>query len=160
LEILYHVTLLQCSSIWQRIKFQQSCSHQFYKTHSVPLLDFPMKQHYAKRLFFICRRNSTMREQFSQQYQKKYARGVPINSRIARRSVCAEGQYVDGDKVRFYTCPIYYKLCTGAGNFLILPHIILYQPLAVLDSWCMLWLCACHVACYVSHSTTQLGAQS
>jgi len=43
---------------------------------------------------------------------------------------------------------------------LILRHIILYQPLAVLDSWCMLWFCACHVACYVSHSTTQLGAQS
>ena len=37
-----------------------------------------------------------MREQFSQQYKKKYARGVSINGRIARRSECAEGQYVDG----------------------------------------------------------------
>jgi hypothetical protein len=38
-----------------------------------------------------------MCEQFSQQYQKKYARGVSINSRIARKSVCAEVQYIDGD---------------------------------------------------------------
>jgi len=38
-----------------------------------------------------------MQEQFSQPYQKKYARGEPSNGTIARRGVCAEGQYVDGD---------------------------------------------------------------
>lgn len=32
-----------------------------------------------------------------QQYQKKYAGRASINSRIARKSVCAEVQYVDGD---------------------------------------------------------------
>jgi len=94
---MHHVTLLQCSGIWQGIKFKQSCSHQFYKSHSVQLLNLPKTQHWAKKSpFFIFRRNSTMREQFSQQYQKKYARGVPISSRTARRK-CAEGQYVDGD---------------------------------------------------------------
>jgi hypothetical protein len=38
-----------------------------------------------------------MQEQFSQPYQKKYARGDPSNGRIAERSVRAKGQYVDGD---------------------------------------------------------------
>jgi hypothetical protein len=99
LEILYH-DYVPChiSAVQQYLKFQQSCSHQFYKSHSVHLLDLPRTQHWAKRSqFFIRRRNSTMQEQFSQPYQKKYARGEPSNGRIARRSVCAEGQYVDGD---------------------------------------------------------------
>jgi hypothetical protein len=88
LEILYHVTLLQCSSLWQRIKFEQSHSHQFYKSHSVQLLYLSKTQHRAKNSsLFICRRHSTMQQLVSQPYQKKYARGVPSNGRIARRSV-------------------------------------------------------------------------